>query len=194
MASGIDPLRPGAVGPEVALRPAEVQALAVAAAPAAAGLPEPPADPPPDRRPGAAAGVVVWSQADNELLVAPAKIEVRLDEGIVVVRIPVYCDQAPQAVLTVGFAVGERRRPAGLLAVTEDRPRGPADVVDVWGDAVTAFAWQVLLSVATGVAAGAGLDTDGAPLIPAALRASADELRILTMARHPFDRAGRSPR
>ena len=37
-------------------------------------------------------------------------------------------------------------------------------------------------------AASAGKDVDGAGLIPASLTATADGVRILTMARHTFDR------
>jgi hypothetical protein len=173
-----DALKPGTVGPEIFLKPDEFQRLASVAAPAAAGLPA-----------GLQAETVVWSQAGNELLVILAKVRVRTDEGIVVVVVPVHCDQVPEAEVIVAFAVGEDRRPAGLIAAAEDRPRGPTVVVDLWGEALTAFAWQVLLTTAAGVAGGAGTDTDGAPLIPAGLKASRDGLRILTMSRHPFDRA-----
>jgi len=172
------PLDPGGVGPEIPLNPDELQKLVTVAVPKAAGLP-----------PGSAADSVVWTLAGNELLVLLAKVTVKLvGDGIALVLIPVHCDQVQEATVTVPIALGDDKRPAGLLAATEDRPRGPAAVVDVWGDALTALAWQVLLAAATGVAAGAGTDVDGAPLIPAGLTASADGLRILTMARHPFDR------
>lgn len=172
------PLDPGGVGPEIPLNPDELQKLVTVALPKAAGLP-----------PGSAAESVVWTLAGNELLVLLAKVAVKLvGDGIALVLIPVHCDQAQEATVTVPIALGDDKRPAGLLAATEDRPRGPAAVVDVWGDALTALAWQVLLAAATGVAAGAGTDVDGAPLIPAGLTACPDGLRILTMARHPFDR------
>lgn len=170
-------LDPGTVGPEVPLNPDELQKLASVAAVTAAGLPA-----------SSQTDQVVWSRGDNELLVLLARVRVRLADGIALVRIPVSCDQVPEAVVAVPFAVGDDRRPAGLLAATEDRPRGPQVVVDVWGDALTAFAWQVLLLILTGVARHAGEDTDGAPLVPAGLVASGDGLRILTMARHTFDR------
>jgi hypothetical protein len=172
------PLDPGSIGPEIPLNPDELQKLVMVAVPKAAGLP-----------PGSAAKSVVWTLAGNELLVLLARVTVRLvGDGIALVRIPVHCDQVEDAAVTVPIAVGDDKRPAGLLAATEDRPRGPAAVVDVWGEALTAFAWQVLLAVATGVAAGAGTDVDGSPLIPAGLTASANGVRVLTMARHPFDR------
>lgn len=172
------PLEPGAVGPEIPLSHDELQKLASVAVVTAAGLPT-----------GTDAGQVVWSQGGNELLVILAKVAVHVDHGIALVDIPVSCDQEADGHITVAFAVGDDHRPAGMLAVTEDRPRGPRVVVDVWGESLTAFAWQVLLTVSTAVAGSAGEDVDGAPLIPVGLAATGEGLRILTMARHAFDRA-----
>ena len=172
-----EPLDAGMVGPEIPLNPDEVQKLASVAAIGAAGLPA-----------GARADQVVWSSGGNELLVVVGGVRVKLDDGIALVLVPVSCDQVPKAVVMVPFALGDDRRPAGMLVATENRPRGPRAVVDVWGDALTAFAWQVLLLTCTGVAGQAGEDADGAPLVPAALTANGDGLRILTMARHTFDR------
>ena len=172
------PLPPGTPGTEIPLNPDEVQKLVTVAAATAAGAAE-------------GADTVVWTAGGSELLVIVAKVFVRLGRGFVVVTIPVSCDQVQGAQIEVGFAVGDESRPAGLLAVTEDRPRGPAAVVDIWGDALTAYAWQVVCTVTGGVAGAAGEDQDGAPLIPVALSASPDGLRVLPMARHPFDRIPR---
>lgn len=171
------PLPAGTVGPEVDLNPDEVQKLVTVAAASAAGVPA-----------SGQSDTVVWTLGGSELLVIVAKVQVRVDRGVVVVVIPVSCDQIPAAAIEVGFAVGDDSRPAGMLAVAEDRPRGPAGVVDLWGDALTGFAWQVVLSVTTGVASATGEDVDRAPLVPAAITASRNGLRVLTMARHTFDR------
>jgi hypothetical protein len=171
------PLPAGTVGPEVDLNPDELQRLVTVAAASAAGAPA-----------GTGSGTVVWSLGGSELIVIVAKVQVRVDRGIVVVVIPVSCDQIRGAAIEVGFAVGDDSRPAGMLAVTEDRPRGPAAVVDIWGDALTGFAWQVMLSVTTGLANATGEDVDRAPLVPVAITASPNGLRVLTMARHTFDR------
>lgn len=175
-----DPLPAGTVGPEVDLNPDEVQKLVTVAAGSAAGFPA-----------GGRSDTVVWTLGGSELLVIVAKVQVRIDRGVIVVIIPVSCDQTPEAAIEVGFAVGDDSRPAGMLAVAEDRPRGPAAVVDLWGDALTGFAWQVVLSVTTGVANATGEDVDRAPLVPAAITASPNGLRVLTMARHTFDRVVR---
>jgi hypothetical protein len=131
---------------------------------------------------------VVWTQGDHELQVIVSHVRVQLGQGVIAVTIPVQCDQAGTAEVSVSFAVGDADRAAGLFAATEDRPRGPDVVVDTWGDALTAFAWQLVLDVAAGVAAHAGTDADGAGLVPAALAATPDGLSILPQARHHFDR------
>jgi hypothetical protein len=131
---------------------------------------------------------IVWVDGDNELFVLAARVKVTLDEGIVLITIPVRCDEVGAASVEVPFAVGAERHPAGMLAATEDRPRGPDAIVDVWGEALIAFAWEVLLSMAFGVADVSGTDDDGAGLIPLALVSSRETLRVATIARHPFDR------
>ena len=132
-------------------------------------------------------GFIVWQKDDSELLVVTGKVTVSLDDGLVLISLPVWCDQGT-ATLQVPFAVGGANSPAGMLVATEQHPRGPDGIILVWGEAVVAFAWQVLMSVLTRIASSTGKDQDGAGLIPAALTATADGVKILTMARHPFDR------
>ena len=94
----------------------------------------------------------------------------------------------PCAMARVRFAVGSDALPAGLLASTDQRPFGPPEIVDVWGEALIAFAWQMVLTTMTKLADAAGRDVDGAGLIPASLRATDAGIAVLTMARHSFDR------
>jgi hypothetical protein len=140
----------------------------------------------PDRR-----GSIVWTHGDNELQVHLAKVQVEVSPGLMLVSIPVHCEETGSARIDVPFAVGDDKRPAGMFAATELRPRGPAIITVPWSDALIAFAWQVLLSVTTGIAEGAGRDTDGAGLIPAAISTSSAGLTVLTQARHTFDRVRR---
>jgi hypothetical protein len=133
-------------------------------------------------------GVIVWTQNGSELLVNTGKITVDLDDGVVLVTIPASCDQGANAAIQVPFAVGSPTQPAGLICATEERPRGPAVIVDVWAEALTAFAWRELLTVVSRVAAQAGVDEDGAGLVPVAITATKDSVTVLPMARHTFDR------
>ena len=168
-----DPLPPGTVGPEVPVDLGSVRQLAAVAAV------------------DNGQGMVVWASGDNELVVLAAKVDVQLSSGLFVVRIPVECEQIPAAVMIeVAFATGDDNRPAGMVLATESRPRGPAAVVDVWADALVAYALQVVVRVTNGVAGATGVDTDGAPLVSAGLVATPDGIRVQTLARHAFDRVG----
>ena len=140
-----------------------------------------------DGRPG---DTLLWQRGGNSLLVLPDQLALRLGDGVLAFSVPVQCDQSEAVEVHVSFVVGDPKRPAGLMAVTEERPRGPAVVVDTWGEAIVAFCWHVVLQVATSLAAEAGLDDDGAALIPVALYATPDALVVTPMARHAFDRLG----
>jgi hypothetical protein len=164
------PLPAGQVGPEITIDAGSMQRLFQA---------------------GAVQGGPVtqlWSQGDSELLVLAGQVKLQLDDGLVLVSIPVTCDQVGSAVVQVPFAVGGKTAPAGMVVATEEKPRGPEAIVKIWGEGLMAFAWHALLTVITKVAARAGVDADGAGLIPAAITAGTDGLRILTQARQSFDR------
>jgi hypothetical protein len=132
--------------------------------------------------------VVVWTQGDDELAVLVDEVSVTTAPGALAVEIPVRCDEVGATKVRVRFALGSDERPAGLVAATDDRPFGPPEVVDVWGEALTAFAWQIVLTTATKVADASGRDADGAGLVPAAVRATEGGIAVQTIARHGFDR------
>jgi len=129
---------------------------------------------------------VVWVEGESELAVGIAGVEVKLDEGLIRVLIPVRCDQTGAATVEALFATGSPTAPAGLYAATPRRPNGPPVVIDVWGDALVAFAWQCVLGLVTGIAAAVGKDTRGNLLVPVELSVSARGIEILPMARHRF--------
>jgi hypothetical protein len=133
-------------------------------------------------------GSLIWMQDGSELMVITGKITVALDDGLVMVAIPVMCDQTQASSVEVTFATGSTAQPAGMVVAAEQRPQGNPLIVDVWGEALTAFAWRLLLSVTTHVAAQSGIDEDGAGLVPIALVATKDAMSVLPIARHTFDR------
>lgn len=129
---------------------------------------------------------IAWVEGDRELAVNVADMHLEVSDGLVVVVIPVRCDQIGTDVVRVTFAVGAPGRPAGLYAATERRPRGPQLVVDAWGEALVAFAWQCLLGLVSGLAGAVGKDARGNILVPVELEANSDGLFITPMARHRF--------
>lgn len=179
-----DPLPAGELGPEILLLPGEAEQLYRLVARRVTGLPDPPNDPASPPVPG----IVVWTRGGDELAVVIDKISLRPANGVVAVDIPVRCDEVGDATVRVRFAVGSKDRPAGMLAATDERPFGPPLVIDVWGEALMAFAWQTLVRAMTRLADATGRDVDGAGLLPVALAATPDSLALRTMARHTFDR------
>jgi hypothetical protein len=137
------------------------------------------ADKPPD---------IVWVDGDNELLVRLSKLRVVFQSGFALVGISVYTKQTGDVEVVVPFALGTPDQPLGLVAATETTPRGPAVIVETWGDPLIAAAWDALLRVATDTAAAAGVDEAHQPLVPLALTAGNNGLTVTPQARHPFDR------
>jgi hypothetical protein len=133
-------------------------------------------------------GQQLWVKDGSELLVLTGKVSVTLDDGLVLLTIPVSCDQAAGAIIQVPFAVGSKDQPAGLVFATEERPRGPEVIVDIWSEALIAFAWRLMLTVTARIAAQSGVDQDGTGLVPIALTANKESLALLPMAHHTFDR------
>jgi len=180
-----DPLPPSGVGPVIPVTPAALGPLVVAAA----GRALPGAE-----TGGTSPSAVLWQQGVDALLVRITAITTAVGDGWVTVTIPVTCDQiqspagSPGQPVTVTFVMGTADRPAGLFAAAPSRPDGPAVVAERWADALTALAWRALLDTVAGIAAAAGRDTDGSPLIPVAVAATDKGLLIQTQARHPFDR------
>ncbi len=134
------------------------------------------------------AAETVWFLGDNELMVFSAKTEIETQDGRILVHVPVRCDQTGPTRITVPFAVGSEKRPGGMIAVALARPVGPTEIVELWADALTAFAWGAVLELFQALAAGAGKDGDNRGLIPFAVSANKEGVKIGTMARHGFDR------
>ena len=129
---------------------------------------------------------VVWVEGDSELAVGMAGVGIETGDGLVQVTIPVRCDQSGPATVKVIFAVGAPDSPAGLFASTFRRPTGPRIVVDTWGDALVAYAWQCVLGMVAGLSGAVGKDARGNVLGPSELIATRKGLQIVPMARHRF--------
>ena len=129
---------------------------------------------------------VVWVRGDSELAINLVGITVKIAAGLIVVTIPVRCDQTGNSSVDVFFAVGAPNQPAGLYASALRRPSGPPLVVGIWGEALVAFAWQCVLGMVSGLAGATGKDARGNVLVPVEMAATDSGLAIMPMARHRF--------
>jgi hypothetical protein len=129
---------------------------------------------------------VVWVDGSDELAVALEPSDLAIDDGVLALTLAVRCDQTGDARVRITFVCGSPDQPAGLFAATHRVPEGPALVVDRWGDALVAFAWQCVLGLFSGLAAAAGKDARGQVLVPVEVMVTAKGLTILPMARHRF--------
>lgn len=128
---------------------------------------------------------VVWVRGSDELLVMLDQIQLTCAPGFVTIRMVVQCDEVRDAQrVDIAFAVGSKARPTGLVMSTFDRVQGPAVITNTWSAAITAFAWEALLTTATQLAAGIGKDASKRALLPASIAADKDVLLIGVMARH----------
>jgi hypothetical protein len=161
-----------------AIGPQDLLALIPGAAVTAAGL-DPattPMPPPP----------VLWQDSGNELLVQLAGIHADLADGLVELTVPVSCDQTGDTKVTVTFVTGTPDRPAGGVATTEDRPRGPAVIVENWHDQLIAFCWHTLVIATSALSGTVGSDLAGNPLITAGFMATANGIAVTPMGPHTF--------
>lgn len=129
---------------------------------------------------------VVWVQGESELAIGLIDLDIKLADGLIIVLIPVRCDQTGAAMVEVVFAVGTPNEPAGLYASAYRRPNGPPLIVEAWGESLVAFAWQCVLGMISGIAGATGKDTRGNILVPVELTASGKGIEIVPMARHRF--------
>lgn len=134
---------------------------------------------------GDAPPTVVWVASDDELFVYLDRVRIACASGLVTISLVVACDEIKGAQrVDVGFGVGTPKQPAGLVMSTFDRVQGPPLIADTWSAAITAFAWEALVTVAEQLAAAMGKDAAGRPLVPATITAEPDVLLVGAMARN----------
>jgi hypothetical protein len=173
--------KPGTATADRTITPAEFQALVPGAAITAAGL-DPLNTPVP-------APPVLWHDGANALIVQLAKVQATLGNGYVDITVPVTCDQTGDAAITVTFVTGTPQQPAAGIVASEDRPRGPAAVVECWHEPLLAFCWHLLVVATSALSSAAGSDVAGDQLITAGIAVTTDGITVTPMGRHPFTAA-----
>lgn len=134
---------------------------------------------------------VIWEQAGSELLVHLGKTRVQVLNGTIIVGLTVESNESGLVEVAIPFAVGRPNRLAGMVVTTEPKPRGPTIIIDRWGEALIAAAWQAVLDVIGTLSSLAGVDDEGSPLLPGAIVAEDNRLRVVAQASQLFERKRR---
>jgi hypothetical protein len=116
---------------------------------------------------------VIWVDGGDEVLVHLDSMLTRILDGVVIVSLDLETDQTGRTPLVVLFAVGAADDPAGLVAVTDEFPRGNGLLASRWGASVQAAAWAGLLGLATDHASERGASPLGIAAVKGQLSLSA---------------------
>ncbi len=130
--------------PEQSLGPALAARLAGKPADGSALLPQPT---------GAPLQKVIWVDGGDEVLVHLDSVRARVLNRSVLISIDLETDQTGRTPLVVVFATGAANDPAGLVAVTDELPRGNPVLAGRWGPIVRSAVWSALLAIAADFAA-----------------------------------------
>lgn len=90
---------------------------------------------------------VIWVDGGDEVLVHLDSMTTQIVGQTVLIAVDLETDQTGRTPLIVPFAVGTDET-AGLVAATDEFPRGNGLLAARWGSAVQAAAWTALLSLA----------------------------------------------
>jgi hypothetical protein len=126
-----------------------------------------PGRPPP---PVSASGTrVVWVDGGDEVVVHLDSVKAQIAAGSLLVAVDLEADQTGRQTLVVALALGSAADPAGLVAVTDDLPRGNGLLAARWGGPLQAAVWGALVDLAQQRAAADGTFARGFALGRAAL-------------------------
>jgi hypothetical protein len=103
---------------------------------------------------------VVWVDGGDEVLVHLDSLTTQVVGDTALVAIDLETDQTGRTTLVVVFAM-ETTGGAGLVAATDELPRGNGLLAARWGAAVRDAAWSALLSLAGDHASQSGLAPNG---------------------------------
>jgi Collagen triple helix repeat (20 copies) len=121
-----------------------------------------------------AAKAVIWVDQGDEVLAHLDSVAVRYVGETVLVSIDLESDQTGRSSLIVAFALGaDPTLGAGLVAATEEFPRGNPLLAARWGTVVRNAAWNALLQLAADHASERGLAPQGLALAAGQLRLTA---------------------
>jgi hypothetical protein len=91
---------------------------------------------------------VIWDDFGDQVLVHLDSVAVRLIKRLIFVSADFECEQTGRAPLIVTLAFGSLRDGAGLVAATDEVPRGHPLLAGRWGRIFQETVWAALLATA----------------------------------------------
>lgn len=113
---------------------------------------------------------VIWVEKGDEVLVHLDAIHTQILDGMLLVSVDLETDQTGRTPLVLALALGKANDPAGLVAVTDDLPRGNGLLASRWGKILQDAVWASLIALANEHAAERGLAPHGLLLSEGTLR------------------------
>lgn len=92
-------------------------------------------------------GPVVWVDKGDEVLVYLESTQVRLQNGCLLVSVDLETDQTGRQPLVMAFSVSNGTDGAGLIATTDDLPRGNGLLAARWGHVLQSAMWASILNM-----------------------------------------------
>ena len=114
---------------------------------------------------------VIWIDHGNEVLVHLDSTAVRILDRMVLVSVDLETDQTGRTPLVCSFAVSGAGELGGLVATTDELPRGLGSLASAWGQQLQSAVWSSLMGLANDHAAERSLT-------PRALSAAAGTLSL----------------
>jgi hypothetical protein len=122
--------------------------------------------------PAAAQKAVIWVDRGDEVLVHLDSVRVKIADRLLLMSVDLETDQTGRTPLIAAFALGDDKDPAGLVAVTDDLPRGNGVLASRWGKILQEALWAVPATQAQAI-----LGKDPAELKVSPMQESAEEVR-----------------
>jgi len=91
---------------------------------------------------------IVWVDAGDEVLVHLDSVAVRIAGRTMIVAVDLETDQTGRTPLIVSLALGAGNDAGGLVAVTDELPRGNGLLAARWGQHLQAAVWASILGIA----------------------------------------------
>jgi hypothetical protein len=91
---------------------------------------------------------VIWVDHGNEVLVHLDSTAVRILDRMVLVSVDLETDQTGRTPLVCSFAVSGAGELGGLVATTDELPRGLGSLASAWGQQLQSAVWSSLMGLA----------------------------------------------